>query len=143
LAPFNPWAKHYQSAWENRSANHRLPKWLRIACLAYGRHEPNGHARFQRGELCIILGTPPKGGQPFRRADPATIRDAIATAIKYEWLDKDSCAECLIVPSHEIQLDVGNPNAPCPVHERRKATKRRKNQEQHDKEKAERRLKAV
>lgn len=48
-----PWAKHAQIEWENRAADTTLPLWLRVACLAYGRHEANGHANFGRGWLAM------------------------------------------------------------------------------------------
>lgn len=49
------WAKHYQNAWEERSGDHRLPMWLRVACLAYGMHKANGHAQFSRGDVSLTL----------------------------------------------------------------------------------------
>jgi hypothetical protein len=131
LAVFNPWTRHYQSAWENRAANHDLPMWARIISLAYGRHQANGHAVFQRGQLTWILGKPPKGDEPFKRADRQRVYEAIATAVKFGWLAEGSCLECLVVPGHAIEGPQGNAKAPCPVHERKartaqKATKPRK-----------------
>lgn len=120
------WAKHYQRGWEDKSANPNIPLWLRLASLAYGRHEANGHAVFERGGLSWILGTPPKDGKPFKRRDSATIRDAIKVAVRHGWLAEGSCNECLIVPSHEISGPLGNESKPCPVHERKNAQKRAK-----------------
>lgn len=122
----NPWTKHYQSAWENRAANHKLPMWARVVAYAYGRHEANGHAVFQRGDLAWLLGKPPQDGEPSKKAHPTTVRDAIATAVKYGWLAEDSCAECLIVPSHGIEGPPGNAEKPCPVHERKYTQRRAK-----------------
>ena len=79
----NPWVKHFQSAWENRVADDRLPLWLRVASLAYARHEANGHTNFQAGELSWILGKSSADGGDFKRRDRHTIRDAIATAVRY------------------------------------------------------------
>jgi hypothetical protein len=120
------WTRHYQIGWENRAANTDAPLWARVVSLAYGRHTANGHAIFHRGELCWILGTPPKLGQPFKRRAPATIRDAIAVAVKYGWLAEQSCNECLVVPSHDISGPNGDESQPCAVHERKSAQKRAK-----------------
>ncbi|AGB23011.1 hypothetical protein Mycsm_02678 [Mycobacterium sp. JS623] len=119
------WAKHYQREWENRVADTTLPVWLRLACLAYGRHEANGHATFRRGQLSWILGTPPTSGQPFKRLDKYTVRDAIKLAVSHGWLADGSCSECLIVPAHAIEGPQGNPAKPCAVHERKIASKRK------------------
>jgi hypothetical protein len=119
------WTRHYQIEWENRAADTRLPLWLRIACLAYGRHEANGHANFTRGQLSWILGTPPHGDQPFKRVDKYTVRDTIKLAVRHGWLAEGSCAECLIVPAHAIEGPQGNPAKPCPVHERKLARKQK------------------
>lgn len=120
----NPWTRHYQIAWEERANDRNLPLWLRVACLAYARHEANGHANFRRGQLSWILGTPPQGDEPFKRVDSSTVGDAIKRAARYGWLSDDSCAECLVVPGHAIEGPQGNPRKPCAVHERKIALKR-------------------
>jgi hypothetical protein len=66
---YAPWAKHYQSAWDNHAANTELPLWTLVVCLAHGRHEANGPAGFQRGDLSWILGKPSKIGGDFKRRD--------------------------------------------------------------------------
>ncbi len=126
MSVFSPWTRHYQAAWENRAANHNLPMWARIVCLAYGRHRANGHAVFGRGNLTWILGTPPHGDKPFQRANRQAVYNAIAAAVKYGFLDEGSCLECLVVPGHAIQGPEGKPDAPCPVHERKYLAKRAK-----------------
>jgi hypothetical protein len=126
MAVFNPWTRHYQSAWENRAANHKLPMWARVVSLAYGRHAANGHAVFPRAELTWILGTPPQALEPFKRAHRQTVTNAIATAVGYGWLAEGSCLECLVVPGHAIAGPHGNADAPCPVHERKTQSKREK-----------------
>jgi hypothetical protein len=126
MGTYNPWAKHYQAEWENRAADAKLPLWLRVVCVAYGRHEANGHANIRRGQLSWILGTPPTATQPFRRAHRTTVRDAIRTAARHGWLAEGSCSECLIVPAHAIDGPVGNPKKPCPVHDRKVEQKRAK-----------------
>ena len=114
MGVYNPWTRHYQAAWENRAANHGLPMWARVVCFAYGRHEANGHARFQRGQLTVLLGKPPEGDKPFRRAPRQTVHDAIATAVTYGWLDKESCMECLVVPGHAVADPRATPRHPAP-----------------------------
>jgi hypothetical protein len=116
-----PWAAHAQIEWENRAADTNLPLWLRIVCVAYGRHEANGHANFQRGQLSWILGTPPTATRPFQPAHRATIYNAIQTAVRYAWLAEGSGSECLTVPAHAIEGPLGNPAKPCPVHTRKGA----------------------
>jgi hypothetical protein len=126
MSVFNPYARHYQAAWDNRAANHHLPLWVRIVCLAYGRHKANGHAVFGRGDLTWILGTPPHDGKPFQRANRQAVRNAIAAAVKYGFLDDGSCTECLVVPGHAIQGPHGKADAPCPVHEKKYRERRAK-----------------
>ena len=123
-----PWTAHAQIVWENRSADATLPLWLRLACLAYGRHEANGHANFKRGQLSWILGTPPTDDQPFKRVDKYTLRDAIAVAVEHRWLAGGSCAECLVVPGHAIEGPLGDSTKPCPVHERKRAQRVKREQ---------------
>jgi hypothetical protein len=124
MSVYNPWTRHYQIEWENRAANPDTPMWARIICLAYGRHAANGHAIFHRGQLTWLLGTPPKGDKPFKRAQRQTVNNAIQTAVRYGWLDSGSCLECLVVPGHAIQGPQGKADAPCPVHERKAANNR-------------------
>ena len=120
----NPWSRHFQIVWEHRAADHTLPLWLRVVCLAYGHHEANGHANFGRGQLSWILGTPPEGDQPFKRKDRTTIRNAIRTAVEHGWLAEGSCSECLVVPGHAIAGGLGSEFKSCSVHERKYAQKR-------------------
>lgn len=114
VAVFNPWTRHYQAAWENRAADARLPLWLRASCLAYGRHEANGHARFVRGQLAVIL------GEPFQKVPRQRVQDAIRLAVQYGWLQQESRSECLVVPAYAIEGPSGNPRAECLVHELRR-----------------------
>ena len=114
-----PWAAHAQIEWENRAANTTLPMWLRAVCYAYGRHEANGHANLERGQLLWLLGKPPTGSRPFQRADKTTVRNAIRTAVRHGWLAEGSCSECLIVPAHAIEGPLGDANKVCPVHEQK------------------------
>lgn len=126
MGVYNPWAKHYQAQWENRAADAKLPMSLRVVCVAYGRHEANGHANLRRGQLSWIVGTPPTDTQPFRRAARYSVRDAIQAAVRHGWLAEGSCSECLIVPAHAIEGPVGNSDKACPVHARKIEQKRAK-----------------
>lgn len=116
-----PWAAHSQIEWENRAADASLPMWLRAVCFAYGRHQSNGHATFNRGQLLWLLGKPPNAAQPFRKADKGNVQKAISTAVRHGWLSEGSCSECLIVPAHAIEGPNGNAAKACPVHERKRS----------------------
>lgn len=119
----NQWSKHYQSVWEERAANQGLPLWVRVFSLAYGTHAANGHATFQRGDLKLIMGRMVDGEFVPGRSD--SIRNAINLAVREGFLEQGSCAECLIVPGHAIEKSYGNVNAPCRVHQRKRAQARR------------------
>lgn len=113
-----PWARHYQDQWQERAGDPRFPYWLRVAALAYGSHLDNGHARFKRGEIGLILGTP---GQPY-----PNVRRAIAVAVEYGWLEEGSFWGCLIVPSHAIRKGPWVTPKPCPVHAKRSLSERKR-----------------
>jgi hypothetical protein len=119
-----PWAKHAQIEWDNRAADTTLPLWLRVACLAYGRHEANGHAVFGRGQLSLILGSPQTTTGPFKPVHRTGIRDAIRLAVRRGWLAEGSGSECLVVPPHAIEGPQGNPDRPCPIHDRKLQSRR-------------------
>lgn len=104
----NLWAKHYQSAWEERGHDVRLPKWLRLVCFAYGRHRRNGHANFLQGELEELLA-----------ASPSSVSQLILKAVDYGFLDSSSKARCLVVMPHQIGGGgYGSEFTPCTHHSR-------------------------
>lgn len=109
-----PWARHFQDDWQARAGDPRMPYWLRVAALAYGSHTDNGHARFKRGEVALILGSvDPITGElrPF-----ANVRREIARAVEYGWLADGSYWGCLIVPAHAIRKgDLYKTPKPCPL----------------------------
>jgi hypothetical protein len=111
-----PWARHYFDEWQSRAGDPRLPYWLRVAALAYGSHEDNGHARFKRGEVALVLGTP---GKPY-----PNVRRAIEDAIAYGWLEHGSFYRCLIVPRHAIKKGPWVSPTQCPVHANRSLSER-------------------
>lgn len=113
-----PWARHYQDQWQERAGDPRFPYWLRVAALAYGSHLDNGHARFKRGEIALVLGTP---GQPY-----VNVRRAIEAAVEYGWLADGSFWGCLIVPAHAIKKGPWTTAKPCPVHAKRSLTERKR-----------------
>jgi hypothetical protein len=106
----NPFGIHRQSVWHERSANPRLPDWIRIAALAFGSHKANGHAPFKSGELAVYLGLP---GQPLK---PSEVSNAIRLAKTSGWIAEESNARCLVVPPHAVEGGLGDPRAECPVH---------------------------
>lgn len=113
------WARHYQEVWQSRAGDPRLPYWLRVAAAAYGSHTDNGHARFKRGELALILGTlDRKTGQiqPY-----GNLGRAIADAAEYGWIEPESFWGCLVVPAHAIKKGAHNSVPVCPIHVRRKS----------------------
>jgi hypothetical protein len=121
--PEKPWAKHYQSAWHERTADDRLPLWLRVAFLAFGSHRANGHARFKAGEVGEIFGTvDPETGE-IRPLDKHNIQRAIRSAVARGWLADGSSSLCLVVPAHAIAGGPGYESEKCPLHTRK--TKRR------------------
>ena len=116
----SPWARHYQDVWHERSGDWRLPKWLRVAALAYGAHENNGHARFKRGEVALVLGSVDHETGEVIPLDRRNLHRVIQDAITYGWLMPESTARCLIVPAHAVKKGpIGGPVKPCPIHVRR------------------------
>jgi hypothetical protein len=112
------WARHFQHGWAARAVDDRwnAPLWLRVAFLAYSRHDANGHARFEVGEIGKILG----------RRDPGNVSKAIKEAVRLDWLDLESCPQCLVVPPHLIQGGLGNAENPCEFHEQKRKNRREK-----------------
>jgi hypothetical protein len=112
--PSRGWARHFQDDWQARAGDPRLPYWLRVAALAYGSHTDNGHARFRRGEVALILGhvdTSTGVVRPF-----TNVRREIARAVEYGWLAEGSYWGCLIVPAHSIRKgDFTKKPKPCPL----------------------------
>ena len=112
-----PWARHYQHEWQSRAGDRRLPYWLRIAALAYGSHADNGHARFKRGEIALILSDVDQTTGEVRPHQ--NVGRAIGDAVEYGWLEPDSYWGCLVVPAHAIKKGVHSSRSPCPIHVRR------------------------
>lgn len=113
-----PWARHYHEAWQERAGDDRLPYWLRVTALAYGSHLDNGHARFKRGEIGLILGKiDAETGEiiPFDN-----VRHAIRTAVEYGWLEPESFWGCLVVPAHAIKKGEHGRKPVCPIHAKRR-----------------------
>ena len=107
-------SRHNQEVWQRRAGEPWLPKWLRVAALAYGAHGNNGHATFKRGDVAITLGDP---GHPL---DRRRLHEHISQAIEFGWLMPGSTSMCLIVPPDAVDKGpIGAPKKPCPVHRRR------------------------
>lgn len=108
------WSRHSQEEWHRRAGDPRLPKWLRVAALAYGSHGNNGHACFKRGDVAAALGLP---GEPL---DRRRLHEHISLAVEFGWLESGSTSMCLVVPFHAIDKGPkGGNKRPCPVHTRR------------------------
>lgn len=116
VTPDRPWARHFFDEWQSRAGDPRLPYWLRVAALAYGSHEDNGHAKFKRGEIALILGMP---GKPY-----PNVRRAVADAVAYGWLAEGSYWRCLIVPMHVARRGPWTTPKPCPIHANRSLSER-------------------
>ncbi len=117
MARVNPWARHYQHPWLERVAVRRYPDWLRVACLAFGRHRGNGHAPFRPGEVALILGTPdPQHPTCVIPLDKHNLQRAIRSAVDNGWLAVGSGSTCLIVPGHAVTGGLGQPDEPCSRH---------------------------
>ncbi|WP_137292019.1 hypothetical protein [Nocardioides dongxiaopingii] len=113
------WARHYQDDWQARAGDPRMPYWLRVASLAFGSHANNGHAKFKRGEIALILAKVDPGTGEVRPF--ANVRREIALAVEYGWLEEGSYWGCLIVPAHSIRKgDMYAKQAPCPLAKRHK-----------------------
>ena len=119
----NPWARHYQSVWEERSSNIALPLWIRVAALAFGSHKANGHANFKRGELAKLLGKPGKDGV-WQQPSASTLLHAITHARQAGWLDNASTPRCLVVPAHAVSGGEGNERDKCAVHDGKRSGRR-------------------
>ncbi|MEP9380824.1 hypothetical protein [Nocardioides sp. KR10-350] len=114
------WARHFMDEWQARAGDPRLPYWLRIASLAYGHHENNGHAKFKRGEIALILAK--VDGETGEIRPHQWVGRDIALAVEYGWLSEGSFWGCLIVPAHSVRKgDMWATPKPCPIHMRRKA----------------------
>ena len=85
-SPENPWARHYQSVWHERTADDRMPLWLRVAFLAFGSHRANGHARFKPGEIAEVFGSVDAETGEIKSKDKHEIQRAIRNAVTRGWL---------------------------------------------------------
>jgi hypothetical protein len=126
VTSYNPWAKHYQSEWERRAGNIRLPLWLRVASLAYGKHRGNGHAQYRPGEIALSLSSVDDITGEIKQPLRQQVHVAIRVAVEHGFLSPSSGSRCLVVPAHAVAGGEGHPFAPCSFHEpRHKATGRR------------------
>lgn len=100
-----PWNKGSRAGFERRALKLQQPLWLKVALLAYARVGANGHANFQRGELEAIF------GQKRQNIDRA-----IRKAITEDWLQEESCSECLLPPGDFIEMSFGNDQQACKIH---------------------------
>jgi hypothetical protein len=115
----NGWARHYQSAWHERSGDPRLPLWLRVSALAYGSHGANGHAMYKSGQVGLVLSKVDETTGEILTPCKQSVHRAIETAIEYGFLEKGSGSLCLVVPGHANVGGLGRADEPCPQHRRR------------------------
>ena len=119
MTVLNVWSKHYQAPWEERAGDPRLPMWLRVASLAYGKHHRSGHAPFRPGQVALVLSTVDSETAEVIVPPKQSVHRAIQTAITYGWLAPGSTSLCLVVPEYAIQGGMGSSATPCTVHSRR------------------------
>ncbi len=114
------WARHYQDSWLERSGSPALPRWLRVVALAYGSHDNDGHARFKRGEVALVLAGPFPRGEVPKPLSRQRVHEAVRQAVELGFLDEGSIPMCLIVPAHDVRKgSLDGKSKPCPVHKRR------------------------
>lgn len=113
----NPWTKHRQSFWQEKSGSPNLPLWLRVVSLAYGVHRRNGHAPFKPGEVALATAVVDLQTGEIRQPNKHQVSRAIRTAIEYRFLAPESNGRCLVVPPYAITGGmVGRPAEVCRYH---------------------------
>jgi hypothetical protein len=95
-----PYGMHFHHVWLERAKDPRLPGYLRVAAVAYGRHLGNGHAPLGEGELAHLLGVRDPATGSWRAN--ANVNRSIRTAIDYGLLAPGSSRRCLVVPINAI-----------------------------------------
>ena len=117
-------ALHIQGAWEEHAGNPRLPLWLRVSALAYGKHHGNGHAGFKVGEVALVLSRVDMVTGEITVPSKQTVYRAINMAIEYRFLSEGSSARCLIVPEGMVRQGPGRQGEPCLWHESKRSRNR-------------------
>ena len=113
----NPWTKHRQSFWQEKSGRPGLPLWLRITALAYGVQRRNGHAPFKPGEIALATSVVDSDSGEIKTPSRSRISEAIRQAIDLGFLHRDSHARCLVVPPWGIEGGMlGSPSEKCKHH---------------------------
>ncbi|MBO0844568.1 MAG: hypothetical protein J2P22_04035 [Nocardioides sp.] len=121
------WSKHDHAFYLERAEDPVPPLWYRVAALAYAFHAENGHAHFERGEVCRRLVRVDFHTGELLKTSASAVNHAIGTAIRYGSLSPDSLTSrlgCLVVPmrpdglrGHIWGSKKGNPWDPCDRHE--------------------------
>jgi len=109
-------ALHIQGAWEEHAGNPRLPLWLRVSALAYGKHHGNGHSCFRTGEVALVLSKVDMATGEMLVPDRHAVQRAISMSVEYRFLARGSGARCLIVPEGMVHQGPGRREEPCPWH---------------------------
>jgi hypothetical protein len=106
-------AMHKQPSWREQAKNPHVDLWLRVAFLAFGTHNKNGHAPFLNGREIAERTTPLGKARP----DERQIRRAIGDAVDRGLLSRQSGSKCLVVLPHWIKGgSEGSPSARCYRH---------------------------
>jgi hypothetical protein len=95
------WSKHDRAFWLERSEDPVPPLWFRVTALAYAFHPENGHAHFERGDICKRLARVDFITGELIKTSTSAVNNAIRTAINYRLLDAESLTSrlgCLVVP---------------------------------------------
>jgi hypothetical protein len=114
------WARQYQQPWRERAEDESLPLWLRVACVAFGYHEPNGHTPMKPGELAVKVGRVNTSTGEVRPVEKRNLQRAINAAIDKGWISKASGSLCLVVPEHAVDTLLAGYDRACPRHQDRK-----------------------
>jgi hypothetical protein len=122
----NRFSMHLMTVWGERAGDPRLPKWLRLASLAFSCHDMNGHAPFTPGEISLVLSSVDDQTGEILPMDKSNLQRALRKAIEFGWLTEASSTRCLVVPAHAIEG--GRPHRsdrPCPFHTRKRSSRQK------------------
>lgn len=115
MSPRESWVKVHQAGRLELAHSIRLPHWLRLAFLAEARMAEDGHARFERGEVGLHLGTDGDTGE-CTPVDRYNVRRAIREAVSRGLLLPGSGTRCLLLPQHRVTKGRGQRLTDCPHH---------------------------
>ena len=119
----NPASIHVRSFWQAQAGNPRLFLWHRVYAYAYGAHRENGHTPCKPRELALAVAVVDVKTGEIVEPSSNRISEAIRICVDYGFLDPQSTASCLIVPSGITGGLVGRATDQCTHrHARRSAS---------------------